>query len=410
MARKDSRGRNLRLGESQRKDGKYQYRYTDKWGKRRTIYSWKLIPSDKVPTGKRDDLSLREKEENEQKNLLLGLSTTGKDVTLNELFDSYIVQKRYKGKKLSENTLMNYKSMWEKKIRHSILGNMKVADIRKSDIVSFYYELQENNISYGTITFYQKVIGAVLNWALDDNLILKNPTHKALNEIEGKQKKKEALTIEQQEELLIFAKTYNRNMYWKLIFLLDTMCRISEFAGITWKEIDMKKHLVTVGHQLLFRKYKHDNQTTYHIEPTKNRSVRKIPMTNRLYEVMKEVQTYYFIQKKDYVVDGKTNFVFYSSTGKLINSGNFHYELDKLLKEYNKTAKHKIGSLPPHVLRHTGCTRNAEQGMDMKVLQYLMGHSNLKVTNEVYNHVNSERAEREMLKLKSRESSYTAEY
>lgn len=193
MARKDSRGRNLRLGESQRKDGKYQYRYTDKWGKRRTIYSWKLIPSDKVPTGKRDDLSLREKEENEQKNLLLGLSTTGKDVTLNELFDSYIVQKRYKGKKLSENTLMNYKSMWEKKIRHSILGNMKVADIRKSDIVSFYYELQENNISYGTITFYQKVIGAVLNWALDDNLILKNPTHKALNEIEGKQKKKKHL-------------------------------------------------------------------------------------------------------------------------------------------------------------------------------------------------------------------------
>ena len=50
------------------------------------------------------------------------------------------------------------------------------------------------------------------------------------------------------------------------------------------------------------------------------------------------------------------------------------------------------------MLRHTGCTRNAENGMDLKVLQYLMGHKSSKVTNEVYNHVTQERLKQEVLK------------
>jgi len=67
--RKDSKGRKLLNGESQRKDGKYEYKYQDALGRRKTIYSWKLTPADKVPDGKRNDLSLREKEKLIQKSL-----------------------------------------------------------------------------------------------------------------------------------------------------------------------------------------------------------------------------------------------------------------------------------------------------------------------------------------------------
>lgn len=59
--RRDNKGRKLFNGESQRKDGKYEYKYHDVWGKRKTVYSWKLTPTDRVPAGKRDDISLREK-------------------------------------------------------------------------------------------------------------------------------------------------------------------------------------------------------------------------------------------------------------------------------------------------------------------------------------------------------------
>ena len=59
--RRDNKGRKLFNGESQRKDGKYEYKYHDAWGTRKTVYSWKLTPTDRVPAGKRDDISLREK-------------------------------------------------------------------------------------------------------------------------------------------------------------------------------------------------------------------------------------------------------------------------------------------------------------------------------------------------------------
>ena len=54
--KKDSKGRNLKQNEDQMKDGRYRYRYTDKYGKRQALYSWKLVPTDKTPIGKKEDL------------------------------------------------------------------------------------------------------------------------------------------------------------------------------------------------------------------------------------------------------------------------------------------------------------------------------------------------------------------
>lgn len=54
-----------------------------------------------------------------------------------------------------------------------------------------------------------------------------------------------------------------------------------------------------------------------------------------------------------------------------------------------------------HVLRHTFCTRMAEDGMDVKVLQEIMGHSNIAVTMQVYNHVSDDRAINEMNKIQN---------
>ena len=65
--RRDSKNRILRSGESQRKDGRYAYKYTDTFGKVQFVYAWKLVATDKTPAGKRDDISLREKEKEIQK-------------------------------------------------------------------------------------------------------------------------------------------------------------------------------------------------------------------------------------------------------------------------------------------------------------------------------------------------------
>ncbi|MCI9371673.1 MAG: site-specific integrase [Lachnospiraceae bacterium] len=112
----------------------------------------------------------------------------------------------------------------------------------------------------------------------------------------------------------------------------------------------------------------------YHISPTKTSNTRKIPITERVYEVLCEQRKSYFVYADEYI-DGKRNFVFHTQSGKLIKITNFDSELKRVAAVYNETAIHKIDNLSCHILRHTGCTRNAEKGMDMKVLQYMMGHA-----------------------------------
>ena len=79
--RRDSKGRILRTGESQRKDGRYAYKYTDACGKTQFVYAWKLVPTDKTPTGKRDDISLREKVKEILRDLNDGIDTIGKKMS-----------------------------------------------------------------------------------------------------------------------------------------------------------------------------------------------------------------------------------------------------------------------------------------------------------------------------------------
>lgn len=73
--RKDSRGRVLRNGEVQRSDGKYMFRYTDAEGERHSVYSWKLVETDKIPNGKRCKEALRTIEQRVLKDLDDGIST-----------------------------------------------------------------------------------------------------------------------------------------------------------------------------------------------------------------------------------------------------------------------------------------------------------------------------------------------
>ncbi len=398
MKRKDSRGRTLKGGESQRSDGRYQYQYVGLDKKRYSVYSWCLLPSDKTPSGKRSDKSLREKEKEIQKSLLEGENLFRGNVTLDEMFDIYIKKKKHRGKPLTPNTIKNYTVMYNKHIRGSNLGKMNIQKIKKSNIVDFYMQLQKDDLSYGTITFYQKVMSAIFNMAIDEEFIDKNPTLRALDQIEGSQKKKEVLTAEEQESLLKFAKKNNPDMYCKLVFLVDTMCRVSEFSGITWKDINIKERIVSINHQLQYEKYLGEEHCRFHIALTKGKEIRYVPMTQRLYKVLKEMKENYFIDRRDIEVDGVGDFVFFSENGYLLHAISFRRELLKFQNSYNKKAKHKIECLTPHMLRHTGCTRNAENGMDLKVLQYLMGHKSSKITYDVYNHVTQERVIQEVLK------------
>ena len=92
--RRDSKGRVLWAGESQRPDGKYEFKYADNNGERHSVYSWKLVATDRVPEGKQVTESLREMEKQIKKDLednLLVYET--RKMTLNSFWDEYIALK-----------------------------------------------------------------------------------------------------------------------------------------------------------------------------------------------------------------------------------------------------------------------------------------------------------------------------
>ena len=73
-------------------------------------------------------------------------------------------------------------------------------------------------------------------------------------------------------------------------------------------------------------------------------------------------------------------------------------------KKYNNTYKVQMPVITPHVCRHTYCSNMAKSGMNPKTLQYLMGHSDIGVTLNVYTHVGLDDAEKELKKMQGLEN------
>ena len=105
--RRDNKGRVLLSCERQRSDGMYEFRYLDKNGKKHSIYSWKLVATDKVPFGKRCKEPLRDMEKRIMKDLDDDIDTIeAYRTTLNHFFDDYIETKY----ELKQSTRTNYMS------------------------------------------------------------------------------------------------------------------------------------------------------------------------------------------------------------------------------------------------------------------------------------------------------------
>ncbi len=89
--RRDSKNRILRNGESQRKDGRYAFKYIDTTGRQQFVYSWKLEKTDKTPAGKWDDISLREKERMILRDIDDQIAPRGGEMTVIALVQNYLV-------------------------------------------------------------------------------------------------------------------------------------------------------------------------------------------------------------------------------------------------------------------------------------------------------------------------------
>ena len=391
----DNKGRILCTGERQRpEDNRYLYRYFDSTGKRRIIYALTLS-------------ELREKEKQIQRDLQDGIDISRSDMTLNQLFQMYMDNKT----DLRESTRCNYISVWNNGLKDSVLGNMKIAQIRQIHIRSFYSELVKKGLSANMVKLYHNLIYPALELAGDSDIIRKNPAKDAKKGIGGTKKERTAMTIAEQGKLLDFIKGSDRYRiyYPMMVFALSTALRVGELTGLRWSDVDLKENIIHIRQQLIYRNL--GDGCRFHVQDLKTEAGRRdIPLTaSARKSLIRQKELSLLLgskQKKE--IDGITDFVFLNSLGNPYATNAINFMLKNMVDAYNRAEREAAGRekreaeplphISAHILRHTACTRLAESGIDPKTLQYIMGHSSIAVTMDIYNHVDTVRVKNEMEK------------
>ena len=392
VKRKDNKGRILRDGEIQKADGRYEYRYYDANGVRRSLYSWKLTESDVIPSGKRDCASLRELEKAATKDVLDGIATT--KATLNDRFESYISDK----KELRGSTRASYRYLYKKYIRDSI-GNKKLSELNFSVLKRFFNGLlYDAGLKPGTILAIYAVIHPVFDVAVRDNYIRKNPLDGVVDELKRStlwvKSKKHGLTDEQQQAFMEYVRDSDIFSHWYPLFacMFGTGCRIGELLGLRWSDVDFDKNVIRINHSLNYRLQENGKVEFDEALPKSRAGVREIPLFLSVRKVLLE-------ERVKRPVDG---FIFVNRYGKPLTSYDVNRAIDRILERYRESGGTvEIPKFTSHQLRHTFCARLCQNETDLKLIQEIMGHSDIAVTMNVYNESNVERKKASFSRIES---------
>ena len=379
--RKDKKGRVLRTGESQRKDLTYQYRYQDITGKRRTVYAPTL-----------EELRAKEEEINNAVNI--GVDYNAGNVTVLELLERYISLKQgvRNATKVGYNFVFNL-------VKKEDFGHRKIRDIKTSDAKLWLMKLQKDGRGYSTITSVRGVVKPTFQMAYEEDILRKNPFDFKLSDVvKNDSQKRIALTQEQEDLFMNFIKTdkHYRCYYDEFVVLLETGMRVSELCGLTKQQLDFENRRIWVDHQLVRKP-----DCTYYVEKTKTESgCRFIPMTDNVYKALKNIVAKRQRPAKEWLIDGYSGFLLLDKNGNPKVAMHIEHHFQWALKKYRKLHPDQpLPKITPHVFRHTFCTKMAHAGMDIKSLQYLMGHSDAGVTMNVYTHATYDHAEATMQKI-----------
>ena len=390
VKRRDSKNRILRNGESQRSDGRYAYVYVDGNGKQKFLYSWKLENTDKVPQGKRDCVSLRDKIKMLKKDLDDGIVSNGGDMTVLQLVQKYVGQKTG----VRHNTQANYNFVINI-IKKEDFGAKRIDKVKLSDAKEWLIKLQADGRGYSTIHTVRGVVRPAFQMAVDDDLIRKNPFEFMLaTVVVNDSVTREAITRKQERTFLEFVKNDKHfcKYYDGIYILFNTGLRISEFVGLVKSDIDFENRKIKVDHQL---QRKRDME--YIIEETKTPSgVRYVPMTDEAKECFQRIIESRKKPKTEPMIDGKCGFLYLDKNNMPMVALHWEKYFQHICEKYNSIYKVPLPKITPHVCRHTFCSNMAKSGMNPKTLQYIMGHSDIGVTLNTYTHVGYEDAQKEM--------------
>ena len=176
---------------------------------------------------------------------------------------------------------------------------------------------------------------------------------------------------------------------------LGTGCRVGELIGLRWEDCDFNNDVISINHSLIYKPIDGGKYSMHITTPKTKAGERSIPM-------LPEVKKAFIAERKkqmqqgfdDIVIDGYSGFIFLNRKGYVYNLVSINKAIINIYKDYNaeetenaKKEKRKPILLPHfsvHILRHTFCTRFCENETNIKVIQEIMGHSDISTTMNIY--------------------------
>lgn len=378
---KDLKGKELGAGLSQRKDGSYQGRFKNRFGKYEYKYNRNL-------TDLRKELALAIAD---NQNFL----SVRDNITLDSWFSRWI--DIYKKKSVRPNTLREYTHIYNKNIS-PYLGRRNINSLVKSDIQILIDKAADSNYKYERQNKIKCILSDMFSRAIEDELMVNNPA-KGVKLRADKELKAFALTVEQQADFL----EASRGTFYDNLFnvAVNTGLRPGELFALTLDDIHFDERYIDVNKTLVYQKYLDDDCKTFHIEPPKTKqSYRHVPMNS---ECRKYLERQLELKKviKNKRPKEQNDYLFVTKYNTRLNSQIYADSIRAIIKQINLTRSfdNEFPVFSGHTLRHTFATRCFEAGVQPKVVQSYLGHATLQMTMNLYTHVTDKKASNDIERI-----------
>lgn len=387
---KNLKGKELGEGIVQRKDGRYEARFIDRFGKRKSISG-----RDLKDVKQRFNQALYEDEQE---------INIREELTLNEWFEQWMDV--YKFDTIRRNTRRSYKQVYTKHISPK-LGKKLLSNITQLEIRKLLKELKENGFGYETRNKVRILLVDMFNKAMIDEFARRNPA-KGISVKRDEEREPKALTVDEQATFFNCCKgTFYDNFF---VVAVNTGMRIGELAGLLPEDIDWNNMVINVRRTLVYQTYEEDDKKKFHFEdPKTDTSKRTIPINKYCEKALKKQ----FMQK--YVVCAKApkskkvesqfkELLFTTKFNTPLNSQIICDAIASIVDEINLTRDvlDELEKFSCHAFRHTFAVRCFEAGIAPKTVQSYLGHASLKMTMDLYTTVLQDYKESEMEKLQNK--------